>query len=65
MIVNILDVKNTVLNNFISELRDVTIQKDTMRFRRNIERIGEILTYELSQKLTYENKTITPMGRVL
>ena len=63
MIVNILDTKNSVLNKFISEIRDVSIQKDAMRFRRNIERIGEILAYELSQSLNYEDKVVTtPLG---
>ena len=55
--------ENSVLNTFISELRDVTIQKDQMRFRRNIERIGEILGYELSKTLNYESESITtPLG---
>ncbi|WP_456463610.1 uracil phosphoribosyltransferase [Lutibacter sp.] len=63
MIVNILDTKNSLLNKFISEIRDVAIQKDAMRFRRNIERIGEILAYELSQSLNYKNKIVTtPLG---
>ena len=53
----------SILNNFISEIRDVTIQKDMMRFRRNIERIGEILSYELSKTLVYTEKDIqTPLG---
>ena len=63
MIVNILDTKNSLLNKFISEIRDVSIQKDSMRFRKNIERIGEILAYELSQSLDYQNKVVTtPLG---
>ena len=63
MVVNILDSKNSLLNKFISEIRDVSIQKDSMRFRRNIERIGEILAYELSQSLNYENNVVTtPLG---
>ena len=63
MIVNVLNAKNSLLNKFISEIRDVTIQKDAMRFRRNIERIGEILAYELSQTLNYHNKVVTtPLG---
>ena len=40
---------NSVLNRFVAELRDVNIQKDSMRFRRNIERIGEIMAYEISK----------------
>ena len=63
MKVNILDSKKTILNKFIAEIRDEVIQKDAMRFRRNIERIGEIIAYELSQSLTYITETInTPLG---
>ncbi|WP_166960034.1 uracil phosphoribosyltransferase [Yeosuana marina] len=51
--------QNSVLNTFISEIRDVTIQKDQMRFRRNIERIGEVLGYELSKSLHYKTSVIT------
>jgi len=53
----------SILNTYISEIRDKTIQKDSMRFRRNIERIGEILGYELSKSLEYNPKTVTtPLG---
>jgi uracil phosphoribosyltransferase len=53
----------SILNTFISEIRDKTIQKDPMRFRRNIERIGEILGYELSKSLQFEaQNTETPLG---
>ncbi|WP_338358651.1 uracil phosphoribosyltransferase [Yeosuana marina] len=51
--------QNSVLNTFISEIRDVTIQKDQMRFRKNIERIGEVLGYELSKALHYKTSVIT------
>ncbi|NRB59536.1 MAG: uracil phosphoribosyltransferase [Winogradskyella sp.] len=55
--------KPSILNTFISEIRDKSVQKDSMRFRRNIERIGEILGYELSTSLSYEaHKTETPLG---
>lgn len=55
--------ENSILSQFISEIRDVSIQKDSMRFRRNIERIGEILSYELSKSLSYKTKTVqTPFG---
>ncbi|MDB9809205.1 uracil phosphoribosyltransferase [Flavobacteriales bacterium] len=55
--------QNTIFNHFIREIRDVNIQKDAMRFRRNIERIGEIFAYEISKKMTYENiDTTTPLG---
>jgi len=53
----------SILNTFISEIRDKTIQKDSMRFRRNIERIGEILGLELSKSLRFEaHNTETPLG---
>jgi len=42
---------SSVYNKFLSELRDVNIQKDSMRFRKNLERIGEISAYEISKKL--------------
>ena len=55
--------QQSVLNQFIYELRDVGIQKDSMRFRRNIERIGEILSYELSKTLHYHTHEVkTPLG---
>ncbi|MDD7915719.1 uracil phosphoribosyltransferase [Polaribacter ponticola] len=55
---------NSILNNFISEIRDVKIQKDSLRFRRNIERIGEILSYELSKSLSYSGVYLeTPLGK--
>ena len=53
----------SILNSFMTELRDKTIQKDSMRFRRNIERIGEIMGYELSKSLQFNAHTIeTPLG---
>jgi uracil phosphoribosyltransferase len=58
--------QNSVLNTFLSEIRDVNIQKDSMRFRRNIERIGEILGYEMSKILNYKSQSIeTPLGSSL
>ncbi len=63
MVIHNLGVENSILNQFILELRDVTIQKDSMRFRKNIERIGEILSYELSKTLHHEIKKVqTPLG---
>jgi uracil phosphoribosyltransferase len=54
---------NSILNSFIADLRDVNIQKDRMRFRRNIERIGEVLGYEMSKTLQYKDKTVvSPLG---
>ncbi len=57
--VYILGKHNSLLNQFLSELRDENIQQDRLRFRRNLERLGEIFAYELSKKLEYENKDIT------
>jgi uracil phosphoribosyltransferase len=55
--------KNSILNKFIYEMRDADIQREPMRFRRNMERVGEVLAYELSQKLKYSRETIeTPLG---
>lgn len=55
--------ETSILNKYLREIRSIGIQKDTMRFRRNIERIGEILGYELSKNLTYERLDIeTPLG---
>jgi uracil phosphoribosyltransferase len=54
---------NSVLNQYISEIRDVRIQKDGLRFRRNISRIGEIMAYEMSKSFRYEVKDVqTPLG---
>ena len=50
--------QDTLLNQFITEIRDVNIQKDSMRFRRNIERIGAVMAYEISKELSYKNITI-------
>ena len=56
----------SILNQFLSELRDVDIQKDSMRFRRNIERIGEIMAYEISKELLYGPKAIkTPLSTAI
>jgi len=53
----------TIGNQFLAELRDVNVQQDRLRFRRNMERIGELLAYELSKKLAYEEKEVeTPLG---
>ena len=54
---------NSVLNQYMAEIRDVQVQSDRMRFRRNIERIGEIMAYEMSKELTYSEKQVqTPLG---
>ena len=56
--------QNSVLNQFLSEIRDVHIQKDPMRFRRNIERIGEVMAIELSKELAYKPTEVqTPLAK--
>ena len=54
----ILNQEPSVANHFIAELRDINIQKDSLRFRRNMERIGEILAYKISTQLAYVPKQI-------
>ncbi len=55
--------ENTILSKFIAEIRDKRIQQDSMRFRRNLERIGEITAYEISKTLAYAPRTVeTPLG---
>ena len=49
---------NSIANQFLQELRDKDIQQDRMRFRRNLERLGEIMAYEISRTLKYEQKEI-------
>jgi uracil phosphoribosyltransferase len=61
--VNVLSSGNSILNQYLSELRDAEIQKDTWRFRHNLERLGEIFAYEISKVLEYETKeVVTPLG---
>src|ERR1035437_2699600 len=55
--------ENSILNEFIADMRDVEVQKDSMRFRRNLERAGEICAYEISKKLEWIKKEVTtPLG---
>lgn len=55
--------QNSVLNHYLKEIRSVEIQKDPLRFRRNIERIGEIMAYEISKELGYKTEQVqTPLG---
>jgi uracil phosphoribosyltransferase len=62
MVIN-LSSECSLICDWISEIRDVQIQSDRMRFRRNLERIGEIAAYEISRKLVYEEKEVqTPLG---
>ncbi len=54
---------NTALNKFVAQIRDINIQKDRMRFRFNLERMGEIFAYEISKTMHYsEKKVYTPLG---
>ena len=62
MVINLSE-KHSLLTNWISELRDIEVQSDRMRFRRNLERIGEIMAFEISKMLPWEEKEIlTPLG---
>lgn len=57
---------NSILNRFVAELRDVQIQRDRLRFRRNVERIGEIMAYEISKDFSYSRKEIlSPLGTAI
>ncbi len=62
MVINLSD-QHSLLSNWVSELRDIEIQNDRMRFRKNLERIGEVAAYEISKTLAWEDKEITtPLG---
>jgi len=62
MVIN-LSTENSLLNTWVSELRHTEIQTDRMRFRKNLERIGEVMAYEISKTLEWEEKEIpTPLG---
>ena len=64
MTIHNLSLQNSLLNNFLAEIRHADTQKDSMRFRRNIERIGEILGYEMSKSLSYTSESIqTPLEK--
>ncbi len=63
MTVHILNQQTSIINQFLSEIRDVVIQKDSMRFRKNMERIGEIMACEISKQLDWKEKDVTtPLG---
>lgn len=63
MQVKILGESNSIFNQFIAEIRDEVIQKDPMRFRRNLQRLGEIFAYEISKVMDYQTTdVITPLG---
>lgn len=55
--------ENSVLHHYLGEIRDVEVQKDSMRFRKNLERIAEVLAYEMSKTLDFGKKDVTtPLG---
>lgn len=59
----ILDQTNSIANQFLAELRDVNIQSDRMRFRKNVERLGQVLAVEISKTLDYQDTEVqTPLG---
>ena len=63
MTVHVLSEQNTILNRFLAQIRDKRIQQDSMRFRRNMERVGEITAYEISKTLHYTTQVVeTPLG---
>lgn len=62
MIINLSE-QHSLVSNWVSELRDVEIQNDRLRFRRNLERIGEVAAYEISKVLPFEERDVqTPLG---
>lgn len=64
MPIHILNEKPSVLNHFLAELRDVHIQTDRLRFRTNLERIGQVMAYEVSRYLQYQTQSVTtPLGK--
>ena len=65
MVINLSE-EHSLVSNWISELRDVDIQNDRLRFRRNLEKVGEIGAYEISKRLTWiEREVTTPLGSVM
>lgn len=61
--VHIIGNKNSIFNSFMAQIRDCRVQKDSMRFRRNMERVGEIMGYEISKTLNYKKCVVeTPLG---
>ena len=62
MLINLSE-KNSLVKQFVNELRDVSVQKDRMRFRRNLERIGEVTAYEISKRMEWSDVEVTtPLG---
>ncbi len=64
--VNIITQQSSILNKFIAEIRDAEIHGDSMRFRRNMERIGEVMAYEISKSMSYTPRMVqTPLGTAM
>ena len=64
MEIHVLNKQHSLLHQYVSELRDITIQKDRARFRKNIERIGQIMAYEISKTLDWQKvETNTPLAK--
>ena len=64
--IHILNKENTILNKFLAQIRDREVQTDSMRFRRNMERIGEVMAYEISRTLDYRTTMVeTPLGEAV
>ena len=62
-VINLSEV-NSLMSTFIQEIRDVNVQTDRMRFRRNVERVGEIMAYEMSKRFPFRKvETVTPLGK--
>ncbi len=63
--IRVIDARHSIYNHFVAELRDKHIQTDRLRFRQNLERLGEIMAYEISKTFSYSPKTIfTPINPV-
>ncbi|MBO4582314.1 MAG: uracil phosphoribosyltransferase [Bacteroidales bacterium] len=61
--VTVLQLQNSLANTFLAELRNINIQQDSLRFRKNLERLGEVFAYEISKKLAYTSQNIdSPLG---
>jgi uracil phosphoribosyltransferase len=66
IMIRVIGKNNSVFNQFMAEIRDESIQKDSQRFRRNLERIGEIFAYEISKEMEYaEVEVTTPLGSLV
>ena len=61
--INNLGRQHSIFNQFMAEIRNIDVQTDSMRFRRNLERVGELMAYEISKVLEYRQQVVTtPLG---